>query len=72
MYRLGEVLVVPRAEALGDDYGGAARQADKEAHQQIDQCAGGAADGGQSHLADVFADDHGVDGVIELLEEGAH
>ena len=54
----------------GDQHTGAHGHAVEEAGEHENQVAGGA-DGGQGLLADEVADDEGVGGVVELLEEVA-
>ena len=51
MHRAANAIFLPRTEILGDDHRSARGQAHKEAHNQIDQRAGSAADGCQ-HAAD--------------------
>ena len=69
MHGAAELLVVPRAEKLGDDNGGAGAESGEEADDQIRDHGGGAADRGQGVRADKAADDDGVDRVIELEEQ---
>lgn len=64
----GHLVVVPRAEIAGNGHAHAAGGAGEEADQQEDQRAGGA-DGGQRVVTQKVADDQGVGGVVQLLEQ---
>ena len=71
MHGVAHVLLPPCAVELGDQHRRAGGQSHEEAHQQVDQHAGGAAHGSQGFLAHILAHDHGVGGVVQLLEERA-
>ena len=70
VHRAANAIFLPRTEILGDDHRSARGQAHKEAHNQIDQRAGSAADGCQRLLANKLTHHHCVHGVIQLLKEG--
>ena len=69
MHGAAELLVVPRAEKLGDDNGGTGAESGEEAYDQIRDHGGGAADRRQGVRADKAADDDRVDRVVELEEQ---
>ena len=64
----GHLVIIPCAEVTGDGHAHAAGGSREEADQQEDQGAGGA-DGGQRVVAKEVADDQGVGGVVQLLEQ---
>ena len=68
---LGDVFAVPRAEELGDNHRGAGGHPHKEAHQQVDEGAGGA-HRRQGVGAHILPHHNGVHRVVQLLEEGAY
>ena len=63
-----EIFPVPSAVVLGDQHARAQGGALQEADNHKDQIGRGT-DGGQGLLADKVADDQGVGGVVELLEQ---
>ena len=60
------------AEELGDNYRGARGQAHKEADNQVNQVAGGAAHRRQGFLAHKVTYHHRVHGIVQLLEQQPH
>ena len=59
---------IPGAEVAADDHASAHGGAHEEGDHQKDQACGGF-DGGKGRVPKEFADDPGVGGVVELLEE---
>ena len=64
-----ELLVVPRAEVLGNDHGGAGAEAGEEADDQIRDDGGTAAHRRQRRRPETAAHHDGVHCVIELEKE---
>ena len=64
----GHLIIIPCAEVAGDSHTHATGGAGEKADQQEDQRAGGT-DGGQCVVSQKVADDQGVSGVVELLEQ---
>ena len=71
MHRRADFLLPATAEELGDNHRGARGQAHKEADNQVNQVAGGAAHRRQGFLAHILAHDDGIRGVVQLLEKRA-
>ena len=61
-------IVILGTIAFGDEHAGTHGDALKEAYHHVDE-AGGRTDRSQSSIAQVFAHDPGVEGVIKLLEQ---
>ena len=64
-------LRVPRAEVLRDDDARAGRECNESIDEQVGDTGRRAADRGERGLAERAADDDGVGGVVELLEQRA-
>ena len=71
MHGTAYTFVVPGTVELRKDNSRTGRQADKEAYDEIDQCACAAADGCQRLLADELTYDDRIGSIIELLKEGS-
>ena len=65
---LGRAIRIPGAEIAADDHARAHGSAHEEADHQMDQAAGGG-DGREGAVPQIFADDPGVGGGVELLEK---
>ena len=69
MYGPVDLIRLPGAVKLGYDHRGAAGQAHKETHQQINQGAGASTHRSQGLLSHKAAHHHGIRRIIQLLEK---
>ena len=68
MDRAVQIVVVFRSEIPGEEDAGSCREAGEEAGQQHRDIRTGGY-GGQGGLADIIADNDGVDAVVQVLED---
>ena len=66
----GELGLVVRPVAVGDDHRGPGGQAGEDAHHQLHDHGSRAAHGGQGVRTHELAHDDGINGAVELLEQG--
>ena len=70
MDTLGDRVPVARAVVLRNDDAAARGEADEEADKQVHELSGRTADRGEGGIgADKAADNHGIYGIVELLEK---
>ena len=69
MYRPAHPVRLFRTVKLGDNYGGAGRKSYEEPHKKIDQGSRRTSYGCQRFLSNEPPYNHGIGGVIELLEK---
>ncbi len=69
MHGVAYLLIAPRPKILGQNDRRAGGQTHKKAYDQVDQVAGGSANGGQGFLAHKFAHHNGVHRIVHLLKK---